>query len=144
MHPVHGDRRPRLTCPTSRKLCRFAGLFALFCGYVSGCGGGAEPYVYEPDEEEKVRSRVADMADAKRDPEQFRELFTSASAPDDAAIEEYRKYDFYAKSVSISGDSATASVEAMHPQTGEVRATLQWKLQRADGEWKIAESPLPK
>ena len=109
----------------------------------AGCSGSVEPYVYEPDEAEQVQSRIADLEDAKRDPESFRARFTKGNSPDDRQFQEYQKHSFYAKSVEIDSDTATATVDVMHPETGDVQATVQWKLQRVDDIWLIAESPLP-
>jgi hypothetical protein len=110
---------------------------------LAGCGSSKEPVVYNPGELEMVQSRVSDTQDAMADPERFRALFIPSSAPDEKRIGEYKKYSFYAKSALVTGDSAVAEVEALDPQSGESRGTVQWKLKRVDGKWLISDAPLP-
>lgn len=118
------------------------GLLLLFATG-SGCGTSKDPVGYQPSEEKRVEFRVSGTQDAQSDPERYRALFVEGSAPDDQLLQQHKKYHFYAKSVEISGETAIASVGALDAETGEERGTVQWKLQRVDDRWLIADAPLP-
>lgn len=121
-----------------------AGFLALVLGPLTGCGGGSkDPVVYEPSEEKEVEFRVSDTQDARSNPERYRALFIEGSAPDDKLLAEHQKYTFYAESAEVSGDTATATVVAKDAETGDVKGTVQWKLQRVGEQWLISDAPLP-
>jgi hypothetical protein len=129
--------------PILRRIGAPALLVAFACIWLAGCGGSKDPVVFEPGEEQQVEFRVSDTQDARSNPERYRALFVEGSAPDDKLMQQHQKYSFYAESVEISGDTATAMVVARDAESGEDKGKVQWKLQRTGDKWLISDAPLP-
>ena len=129
--------------PTLWHIAAPALLVTLACMWLVGCGASKDPVVYDPGEEERVEFRVADTQDARLYPDRYRALFVEGSAPDEKLLQQHRQFTFFAESVEISGDTATATVVARDAESGEDKGKVQWKLQRIDDKWLISDAPLP-
>lgn len=110
----------------------------LWLAVVVGCGTGDGPG--SPSDE--LSKFVSGVADAAGTAEAFKTVFAEGAAPPESKRAEYGRYAFWAKDVSLSGDSATITVE-VSGSDDQVIAEVQWTAKRQGTQWKLETAPLP-
>ena len=77
------------------------------------------------------------------DLEMFQGMFASEAVPDESERREYGRYSFWAREVSVSGNSATVIVE-VSDLDDKIVGELEWTAALEGGQWKLNSAPLPR
>ncbi|HUT10719.1 MAG TPA: hypothetical protein VMY42_09500 [Thermoguttaceae bacterium] len=77
------------------------------------------------------------------DPEDFPGFFAPDSVPSDTQRQRYDGYLFKATSVSIDGNSATATVQFEDLSTHTVVGEQEWTAVKIGADWKLKTAPPP-
>jgi hypothetical protein len=107
-----------------------------------GCGGSDKPPV--ANDNARVMGVVTSLSEVTGNPKQFQSMFAEGAAPKDSERAEYAKYNYQLKSrqASISGDTATVTVELTDRASGSAVGEKEWKVVKAGDTWKLKEAPL--
>lgn len=121
--------------------CCLAAMVAL-----TGCGSEEiENPLDEMDEDQQaVAALVGQVSDyAAQGQKSLRSIFTRDGAPSSGDVKKYKaRYFELDGDVTVSGDSATFPVKVGQYKSPGT-AVAQWKATKVDGNWKLADAPLP-
>ena len=104
-----------------------------------GCGNEAE---WTPGDEDQIRQVIAELSDARSNPEKLVLLFTEGSVPDKSWLTATEQRSFVVEEIDLTGDQATVSV-ALEDFYGEVVGNQTWQCVRENDQWRISAAPLP-
>ena len=106
---------------------------------VAGCGvvGASSEDV------DAARQSVAAIGDAVPHPARFTQLYVEGSAPSDAERPKYGLYRFWGRTASVSGDTATVTVEVTDRKTNQIIGDFEWIVVKENDNWKLKDTPLP-
>ncbi len=85
---------------------------------------------------------VAGVADAAGTPASFNSLFAEGAAPPAAERKKFQQHNYWGKQASVSGDTATVTVE-VYDISGTIVGEVEWTAVREGGQWKLKDAPLP-
>ena len=118
-------------------LSRCATVLLLLAVAAIGCSDGG---VGTPSDE--FSQLVSSVSDFAGDVEKFEAMFADEAVPPESERAEYGRYSFWAKQVSVSGDSARMTVE-VSDLDDKIVGEVEWTAVREDGQWKFNHAPLP-
>jgi len=112
---------------------------------LSGCLGSAPPPVWTGD-----AKAVSDLMDDWNDADKTRKasaaakLFVKDTSPTAAQFKVFRQYSFdQAGPPSISGTTATMTVNVVSRKPNSTPTTLEWSFEKEGEAWKIKAAPMP-
>ncbi len=117
---------------------RFGLVWLLSGCLLMGCGSDE----WKPGDADNVRMVIADISDARANPQKLATLFAEDSVPDRTWLKKSAQWSFVVESVDADGDSATVEI-TVEDFFGSVVGTSTWTCERASEGWKIKDAPLP-
>ena len=120
---------------------RLAGLVAV--GILCGCSAAGTPAA--PSDDHDIRTLIGYVGEYHANPKSFETLFVDGALPDTATRAKVRGMmtKLERALVDETGSSATADVVYEVLATGEILGPVQWKLVKAEGQWKVSVFALP-
>jgi hypothetical protein len=135
---VRWERFVRTSVSTTMRL---VGLLAV--GIFCGCGDAGKPAT--PSDDHDIRTLIGYVGEYHADPKRFETFFVDGRVPDTATRAKLRGMmtKLERALVDDTGSSATADVVYEVLETGEILGPVQWKLAKAEDQWKVSVFALP-
>ncbi len=106
------------------------------------CGGCDSEANWVPGDEDNIRMVIADISDARSNPEKLASIFSDGSVPDNAWLKKSAKWSFVVESIEISDETANVEI-AVENFFGDVLSTQAWTCVKVNDTWRVKDAPLP-
>lgn len=105
-----------------------------------GCGA-EDAADWQPGDKDQIRELVAQISDARTNPEKLSTIFSEDAVPDKAWKRDAAQIFFVVGEVDIEGAAANVNIE-FENTFGEIIGKQEWTCTKVDDAWKISAAPL--
>jgi hypothetical protein len=121
-----------------------AGLFTALALVVFGCALTPRPPDYGGEDGGKIARLVDDLNDDANTVPKLKAAFAAGTPVGRKEAKAYPQYRFEMKgNPSVTGDTATATIEVCRHSATEGGRDMQWTFVKEGDRWRIRSAPLP-
>jgi len=106
-------------------------------------GCKSEPSEWVPGDADNIKHVIAEISDARHDPEKLAVIFAAGKVPNDKWIKDSQGLSFVVdlKRISVSGDAATVKI-SLEDHFGDPKGEVTWTCKKNGEKWQVEDAPL--